>query len=436
MRQRKRVFSRGSVLYIRFRDADGNLVRKATNTDDPRKAEELAIELEAKALRQRRGLEPLPAKNGGGTLGDLMLKWGETLTGPSANGTRATVAKHVLEHEIARLTLQQLRPSDLVNFLADLKGISAATKNHVRGHISRAFNTAALKGWWHGANPVDKTKVPRVPVEEVDETEFAYLTTEEIRRVCAALAPKYRPRFAVSVFCALRKGELHGLRRKDVNLRTRRLTIARSWDRVPKNKKLEIVPIPTECSPWFEVALKDSEGHELLFPGPDGKMFSRDVRLAEVLRRAMVKAGIVDHWKHYCRKHGCDHEEQRPDSEQRTCPKHPGTKLWAKGVPRTINWHATRHTAATLHVQAGASQAVVQRLLRHSTPKQTARYTHLRADWLGGELERLSLGIDPAIIDSTSTQQPASSANDDGESRVDAGTSAVQSDNWPRSSTG
>jgi len=74
MRQRKRVFSRGSVLYIRFRDADGKLVRKATNTDDPRKAEELAIELEAKALRQRRGLETLPPKDGGGTLWSLVEK--------------------------------------------------------------------------------------------------------------------------------------------------------------------------------------------------------------------------------------------------------------------------------------------------------------------------------------------------------------------------
>ena len=165
-------------------------------------------------------------------------------------------------------------------------------------------------------------------------------------------------------------------------------------------------------------------------------MYSRDVRLAEVLRRAMVRAGIVDHWEHYCRKHGCGHEEQHPDSEQRECPKHPGTKLWARGAEREINWHATRHTSATLHVQAGASRALVQRLLRHSTPKQTARYTHLRADWLGGELEKMSLGLDPANIDSTSTQQTATAANDDRESGVDAGTSVVQEAVRPRSSVG
>ena len=426
MRQRRRVFSRGSVLYIRFRDADGHLVRKAADTADPRKAEELAIELEAKALRQRRGLEPLPPTDGGGTLWSLVEKWLATLKGrPSYRGTEKSLRKHLFQSPIADRTLATLRPGHISEWLAGIER-TEQTKKHLRGYLNRAFELAAEREWWTGPNPVAAVPVPKVPKSRVGD----YLRLEEIPEVLAALDPEHRAMLAASLYTGLRKGELCALQKRDVDLVNRRLVVGRSWNRdTTKGGTSMVIPIHSEAVPWFEQAMKASTSY-LVFPREDGKMRSRDTKLADLLRRALVRAGIVDHYLHRCRKHGCKHQEQAPDAETRRCPKH-WVKLWAKPVARRIRWHDTRHSAATLLLQAGASIPVVQRVLRHQDPKLTTNlYGHLEADWLGGEIERLTLNR------LSSSTAPETAVNRDEETDGSPDTSVVEATPWLRSSSG
>lgn len=426
MRQRRRVFSRGSLLYIRFRDADGHLVRKAADTEDPRKAEELAIELEAKALRQRRGLEPLPPKDGGGTLWSLVGKWLSTLKGrPSYRGTEKSLRKHLFQSPIADRTLATLRPGHISEWLAGIER-TEQTKKHLRGYLNRAFELAAEREWWTGPNPVAAVPVPKVPKSRVGD----YLRLEEIPKVLAALDPEHRAMLAASLYTGLRKGELCALQKQDVDLVNRRLVVGRSWNRdTTKGGTSMVIPIHSEAVPWFEQAMKASTSY-LVFPRGDGKMRSRDTKLADLLRRALVRAGIVDHYLHRCRKHGCKHQEQAPDAETRRCPKH-RVKLWPKPVARRIRWHDTRHSAATLLLQAGASIPVVQRVLRHQDPKLTTNlYGHLEADWLGGEIERLTLNR------LSSSTAPETAVNRDEETDGSPDTSVVEATPWLRSSSG
>jgi len=106
-------------------------------------------------------------------------------------------------------------------------------------------------------------------------------------------------------------------------------------------------------------------------------------------------------------------------------------KLWAKPVARRIRWLDTRHRAATLLLQAGASIPVVQRVLRHQDPKLTTNlYGHLEADWLGGEIERLTLNR------LSSSTAPETAVNRGEETDGSPDTSVVEATPWLRSSSG
>jgi hypothetical protein len=114
-----------------------------------------------------------------------------------------------------------------------------------------------------------------------------------------------------------------------------------------------------------------------------------DVALESVLRRAMARAGIVEAYRHVCRRKRCTEVVEAPDSAVRRCPVH-GAQLWPKPKVRRIRFHDLRHTTASLLLQAGAPLHAVQRILRHRDPRMTANvYGHLSTDYLRAEIDRL-----------------------------------------------
>ncbi len=114
--------------------------------------------------------------------------------------------------------------------------------------------------------------------------------------------------------------------------------------------------------------------------------------LRGILRRAMGRAGIVQGYRHVCRRKGCDHAENATDQEQRRCPND-GRKLWVRPVVRPLRFHDLRHTTGSHLIMSGADLAAVQRILRHSDPKLTTEvYAHLAPEYLRAEVDRLSFG--------------------------------------------
>ena len=79
------VLRRGSVFYARWKDSSGRQRRAATACGSKKDAQRFADDLERKAERQRRGLEPLeqaPAKMAFGELFDWwMAEYGLKLRG-------------------------------------------------------------------------------------------------------------------------------------------------------------------------------------------------------------------------------------------------------------------------------------------------------------------------------------------------------------------
>ncbi|HTP26960.1 MAG TPA: tyrosine-type recombinase/integrase, partial [Anaeromyxobacteraceae bacterium] len=121
-------------------------------------------------------------------------------------------------------------------------------------------------------------------------------------------------------------------------------------------------------------------------------MMRRDVNLEQTLRRALGRGGVVEAYRHVCRRKGCGHVEVATDQEQRRCPTD-GRKLWVKAVVRPIRFQDLRHTTASLLIMSGANLPAVQRILRHSDPKVTTEiYAHLAPEYLRAEVDRLSFG--------------------------------------------
>jgi integrase len=387
------IFSNGRYV-IRWTDGTGRRRFCRSRAATKSEANRLLRELQRQAERQRHGLEPLPPADGGGTLAELLQWWLENISkgSPSHEGAVYAFEKHFMGSDIAPLPLTAVTPQRIESLLLKRSqtGLAPQTVNHLRGYLSRAFNAARKTGRFSGVNPVASVAKRRVLRRLPD-----FLTIDEFPRVLDALDSRWQPLFAAAVYTGMRKGELAGLRKTDVDVKGRLLTVARSYDRdTTKGGHTDRIPIATELVPYLDQAIRSSAS-EYIFPGADGSMMRRDAGLEHVLRRALGRAGIVTGYLHVCRRKGCGRSERAADDALRRCPVH-HDKLWPKAQVRQLRFHDLRHTTASLLMMKGANPAAVQRIMRHSDPKLTTEvYGHLAPEYLRAEVDRLSFGVKP-----------------------------------------
>ena len=385
------VYAKRGTWYVAYVDGTGRRRTVATKASTKAAAKRLAGELERKAERQRLGLDPLPAEDRGGTVGELMTWWLKTYVARQASHERTAgaVRCYVEGSPLASMCLADVTSGDVEAHLQSLPAhLSAKTINNVRGYLSAAFGAANKAGRWTAGNPVAGVAKRKVPRRAYD-----YLRANEVPAVLGALAVRWRPMFATAIYAGLRKGELFALRKRDVDLRAGLLTVARSHERdTTKGGHADVIPIHPELAPFLRQALDASPG-PLVFPAAGGGQLSEETDLVAVLRRALARAGVVTGWVHKCRRKGCGYSVEAAHGGLRRCPED-GRKLWPVPVPRPLRFHDLRHTCATLLLQAGASLAVVQRVMRHTDPKITTEtYGHLAADHVATEIAKLRLGI-------------------------------------------
>jgi integrase len=103
----------------------------------------------------------------------------------------------------------------------------------------------------------------------------------------------------------MRKGEVGGLLKSDIDLPQGIIKLQRCWDGpATKDGKPLFVPIAPSLRPHLETALASSDSR-FVFPALDGGMHRPDVKWDVKLRRALGRAGIVVGFEHRCRHHGC-----------------------------------------------------------------------------------------------------------------------------------
>ena len=381
------VYARGERWYLRYRDERGRWRDRVSTARTKTEAKRLAAEMERRCERQRIGLEPLPPEDGGGTVDDLLAWWLGTYSkgSPSHQRNEYSVRKNLIGSKLGALRLVEVTSAEIERFLhAKADDVGPQTINHLRGFLVRAFNRAVRAGNWTGANPALAVERRRVPRRKPD-----YLRAEEVPRVLAALAPRWRPLFATAVYTGMRRGELLGLQKTDVDLAAGLITVTRSHGRdITKGEHAESIPIATELLPYLRAAFQASPS-ELVFPKADGYRMRPDVNLEGVLRSTLARAGIVLGYEHVCRAKDCGHRERAVEAALRKCPTH-GFKLWPKAIVRKIRFHDLRHTTGSLLMMAGVNPAAVQRILRHHDPRITTEiYGHLEPGYLRREIDRL-----------------------------------------------
>ncbi len=363
-------------------------------------AKKLALEMEKARERADHGL---PAASPFlGSFADLCA-WANDIhfsKGAGAQPDAARLKTHAGDPEnktatwLGALPLRHVTGPKLAQYFSELteslsargKPYSPGTINRLRAQFASVFELAKEHGKWFGDNPVHATKErPGV------RAGFDILQAHEIKPTLDATDDYWRGCLATGILAGLRKGELFGLMKRDVDLARRVLLVRRSHEReTTKGGTHKPVPIHEDLvgylEPWLETP------GPILFPDHDGKRRSRHTNLPSIVQAAMARAGFVDHWTYACRRQGCGFRDVKPVEQVRDCPEC-GFRLWARPRARNIRWHeATRHTLASHALMSGAGVASVQAILRHADPRLTIEtYGHLSPNFLGSEVNRVSL---------------------------------------------
>ncbi len=83
-----------------------------------------------------------------------------------------------------------------------------------------AFNCAKRAGRWEGPNPAKEVQRRRAPKGKPE-----FLRLREVPLVLQAVSKRWQPLFATAIYTGLRKGELLGLCKSDVDFSTGLITV-------------------------------------------------------------------------------------------------------------------------------------------------------------------------------------------------------------------
>ena len=173
---------------------------------------------------------------------------------------------------------------------------------------------------------------------------------------------------AACLYAGLRPGEALGLKKEDIDAREWTMTVRHSWTApLPKDGDAREVLVVKELRSFLEAAMAASPS-DFVFARPDGSPFTPEIRfqLVDHLRRSLKRAGVVDGFRHICRRKGCGFVETRREASEDRCPKC-NMRLWVSPVARRMRFYDLRHTHATLLRKAGVDLGAVQRTLGHSS---------------------------------------------------------------------
>jgi integrase len=167
----------------------------------------------------------------------------------------------------------------------------------------------------------------------------------EVVALVEAITPRYRAAVLLAAWCGLRRGEVLGLRREDIDLVPGRVTVRRSrvellatgsaFDAQPKTDAGQrTVTIPPHVLPVLAEHMASWAGPDRVFVGRDGRPMRGDA-IRQAFDRARRKAGM------------------------------PG-----------FRFHDLRHTGQTLAAATGATVKDLMRRLGHASPAASYRYLH------------------------------------------------------------
>lgn len=430
-RTRKRKLKDGTVRArkvwaIEWRELSGKIRSLDTDYDTKAQARSAARVIEERLENERRGVVVGLDETADQTLGELLRWWLSKVDArsPSHKSNLTTLEKNLLgsaravpgkphykAHKLASVRLRDLTTGQINLWLdeRELEGeLGEGTVNHLRMFIIRA---------WTDAHALDRlTKHLLCPALEAERRKVPkrlpnFLYPEEVPPMLRWVAEQWRDLFATAVYTGMRKGELGGMLKTEVDFRQMGIRAGHSYERDrTKAGNEDPVPIHPELVPYLEHAIAESDGpnvFQVLRPiakkhggGVVRHAMTRDTKLDRILKSALRRAGIVTGYLHKCRRRGCGYvSEALSDDGSRWCPAARaghvdpcGFKLQAVGIPKKVRFHDLRHTTASLYLMAGVDMDSISRILRHADPRVTREiYAHLVPGWMQNRIRLLSL---------------------------------------------
>jgi integrase len=280
------------------------------------------------------------------------LRAGVSATGkPWRPSTRTNYGRDVrlyLRPGLGRFCLVDLHSDDIAALWAAMRddGRSVHTVYYAFGTLNSALNQAVLAGRIT-RNPCVAARVETPARPEVGAWEPGHVTAflEHARQADPDLAPA----FQLAAWRDLRRGEMLGLRWGDLDLDAGTLRVVRNVTEAggqlhtgePKTERgkrtvslgaglVTILRAHRKAQAERRLAAEHWEDHDLVFPGPDGRLLQPHVLTQGFKRLAQQVPGLPD-----------------------------------------LHLHGLRHTAATTMLLAGVKPKVVQDQLGHATLAMT-----------------------------------------------------------------
>lgn len=346
------VIKTKSGYYIRYYDAEGTRRMRASGKSSHAEARKLLLTIEADIASGQAA--PQPAINEALTVTELCERFLSTshprAKDPVAYREAAMVGLRPLLPIIGKTPLHKLRRKDIE--AARDKLSQTYRPNTVRACLRPL---GAALSWAITQELITQSPMAKLPLPRKEHCSDR-LTAEEATRlleVAKQRAQSKKPTklhyslfigISLAIRLGLRRGEIFGLRWQDVDLSHRRLTVARSYEGLPKNGKARTLPIPIplleELSQWRSICAPS------LLVCPLGKMGM--VAFQQIVREA-----------------GCPYVS-RP-------------------------WHSLRHTFASLLIEQGGSILALKELLGHSSVDMSLIYSHLAPGALAAEVGKIKL---------------------------------------------
>lgn len=255
-----------------------------------------------------------------------------------------------IKTEIGEMNLQALRPEELQKlYRAKLEGgLSTRTVRYIHTIIHGALKQAT-KNKLILSNPAESTTPPKLVQKKVNP-----MTKEQMDAFLQVLdnstykrTQRVAPAFKVLLGTGIRKGELLGLRWRNIDLKGGTIKIEQGIVYTKKNRVSYQDPKTNESKkeiPISDYVIEALENHqlEMTFEGN----FSEDKPV-------------------FCTKDGNPISPQNFDKTYHALRKR-------SGIPKTISPHALRHTFATRLLEENVSLKEIQELLRHTKITTTA----------------------------------------------------------------
>jgi len=358
----------GTVWRIRWTDANG--VRRSEVYAEKRDAALRLSQHNLEATEIRRGLRAAPIVDR--TFGQLCDYWlAKRAVRKRSRKDDETIIKR-LRASVGELPVRAVGVEQADQYALERADLSSKTlANHLTLLVS-LLRLAHELGW---TPRVPRIRKPKTPLFTRD---FRYLRTEEeVGRFLRAARAEGELVFALyttAVYTGLRAGELAGLRREDIDLERRLITVQRSFDGPTKSGDVRYVPILDPLLPVLPAWLLMCPG-QVVFPNEAGRMHGQSASIfQEILHRVLEAAGF------------------------------PKLKNGEREV-RYIRFHDLRHTFASHWMMNSGDLFKLQRILGHKSVTMTQRYAHLAPEAFASDYGRL--GGKDAFVEAVVVPFPA-----------------------------